>query len=178
MSIKKDKIYLSPEGVKIFEARLQAQKEAHAKICEEREIAHELSGDGWHDNPDFNRLQQLEANSTWKLKELEEVLNSAIRYEVVEGARPTDRVQLGAVCEVKMTNLDLDEEKTRVIELVGYEESDPLKDQVSYLAPLGKALIGATPEGDNIRYLMLPQGELELEVIRLFARHPKAPTQG
>ena len=159
-------IYLSPIGVQLFEERLAQQRKVHAQICQDREIAHELSGDGWHDNPDFNRLQQLEANSTWKLKELEHVLTFAQRYSAEEGARPTERVQVGSVVKVLMYDAETDEARERIFEVVGYQESDPKQACISYNAPLAKCLLGLRP--GEITSAQIGHEELELEVVSLF----------
>jgi transcription elongation GreA/GreB family factor len=168
-------IYLSSIGVKLFEERLVAQRETHAQICHDREIAHELSGDGWHDNPDFNRLQQLEANSTWKIKELEEILEMAKRYSFQEGERPTERVQVGAVVEIIMYDPVTDEPRPRVFEVVGYQESDPEQSCISYDAPLAKGILGLR-KGD-LCTIRLPQGEVDVELVSLFKSRAEAGLQ-
>ena len=58
---------LTSRGVQLFQNRLAKARMEHQKICNERTVAHELSGDGWHDNPYFNYLQQMEANKTWRI---------------------------------------------------------------------------------------------------------------
>ncbi len=159
-------IFLSAQGLKMFQDRLEKQREAHAKICHEREVAHELSGDGWHDNPHFNYLQQMESNSSWKIFETQEILNHAKKYDVIEGQRPTKRVTYGSVVKCVVIDLKTDEEREHVIEIVGYEEGNPNQHQVSYVAPLGKALMGLA-EGDD-RETRLPQGEVYIDSIKLF----------
>jgi len=165
-------VYLSKNGVKIFEERLAAQREAHAQICRDREIAHELSGDGWHDNPDFNRLQQLEANSTWKIHELEEVLATARRVTITEGARPTDRIQIGSVVKLELYDVERDEVETRVIEVVGYQESEPERGCVSYDAPLAKAILGL--KEFDYQEARLGSRAVDIEILKLFSSRAQA----
>lgn len=165
-------IYLSQTGLQMFQDRLEKQRQAHAQICHEREVAHELSGDGWHDNPHFNYLQQMEANSSWKIFELQEVLNKAKRYTVTEGQRPMDRVTYGSVVKCIIIDLVDDSERELILEIVGYEEGDPDKNQVSYAAPLGAALMGLTTEG--YFETRLPQGEVYIEILEFYSSREEA----
>ena len=159
-------IHVSPRGLQRLEERLEAQRSAHAALCKEREVAHELSGDGWHDNPHFNYLQQMEANSTWKIREFEQLIGSARVFQVEEGARPIHKVVLGSVVHYFLTDLKSGEEEAHRVELVGHEESDPAQGKVAYNAPIGRALLGLE-EGDGGE-LRLPRGAFYLEVTELF----------
>ena len=165
-------LYLSPNGIRKLEERLATQREAHAQICHEREVAHELSGDGWHDNPHFNYLQQMEANSSWKIHELEEQLSSARCFEIQENARPTNRVELGSVVRCVVIDLETDEERERVLEIMGYGEGEPSLNQVSYQSPFGKALMGLSV--NDFHETRLPQGEVAIEVLELYASRAEA----
>lgn len=165
-------IVLSSQGFKMFQDSLEKQHKAHAQICHEREVAHELSGDGWHDNPHFNYLQQMESSSSWKIFELQEVLNHAKCYEVIEGQRPTHQVTYGSVVKCLVINLKNDQEQEHILEIVGYEEGKPELNQVSYIAPLGKALMGMRQ--DDYCEIRLPQGECYIEVLELYASREEA----
>lgn len=165
-------IILSQTGLERLQSRLEEQRRTHAKLCEERDIAHELSGDGWHDNPHFNYLQQMEANSSWKIHELENLISNAQLYEVTEGKRPIERVEVGSVVRFIVIDLSTDEEREQVLEVVGFEESEPDSLQVAYSAPLGKALVGMKPS--DCTETRLPQGEVYLEVIELYSSRSEA----
>ncbi len=71
-----------------------------------------------------------------------------------------DRVRFGA--SVTVWDED-DNEKT--YRIVGVDEADPGSGKVSWLSPIAKALIGGA-EGD-IRRVELPQGEVELEIVKI-----------
>lgn len=172
MSTRPKTIYLSSHGVQLFEKRLEDERQTHAQICEEREIAHELSGDGWHDNPDFNRLQQLEANSSWKIHELEEVLSNAQRVTITEGERPTESVQIGSVVKIEVYDVDRDKSEIRVIEVVGYQESNPERNCVSYDAPLASAIVGQSVGA--YQEAKLGHRSVDIEVIELFKSRKEA----
>ena len=161
------KVFLSKQGLEMFEKRLEKQKKLHADLCTQREVAHDLSGDGWHDNPHFNYLQQMEANSSWKIFELQEVLNKARLYEVTEGQRPTDYVSLGSVVRIDIEYIDTQKVDTKILEIVGYQEGNPQLGQISYESPLGSLLMGL--EVEDYVESRLPQGEVFIEVIELYS---------
>ena len=53
----------------------------------------------------------------------------------------------------------------RIYKIVGVDESDPSQGRVSFISPIGKALISAR-EGDAVR-LELPDGSVELEILEI-----------
>jgi len=92
------------------------------------------------------------------------------RAEIVDPAtQKSDRVLFGATVEV-----DDEEGKRRVYRIVGIDETDVRRGHVSWISPVGKALLQAhagdvvqlrTPKGDeelevvSIRYEMIPEGD-------------------
>ena len=170
--MRKQAYKITSRGVQLFKNRLAKARWAHQKICDERTVAHELSGDGWHDNPYFNYLQQMEANKTWRINEIENILSNAKRIVVEEGARPTFQVDIGSVVLVEVIdeNNEDGEEDLRLIEIVGFEESVPDLGMISYTAPFAAALLGMS-EGES-KETVLPQGKVILDIVELFATHP------
>lgn len=170
--MKKQQYKLTSRGVQLFQNRLAKARMEHLKICEERTIAHELSGDGWHDNPYFNYLQQMEANKTWRINEIENILSNAKRIVVEEGSRPIFQVEIGSVALVEVIdeNNEDGEEDLRLIEIVGFEESLPDLGMISYTAPFAAAMLGMT-EGES-KETVLPQGKVILDIVELFDTHP------
>ena len=71
-----------------------------------------------------------------------------------------DSVHFGAT--VSVADVDGNE---RVYKIVGVDESDPSQGRISFISPIGKALISAR-EGDAVR-LELPDGTIELEVLEI-----------
>ena len=169
---KPSKIFLSTDGVKKFQNRLEQQYKTHADLCHQREVAHDLSGDGWHDNPHFNYLQQMEANSTWKIFELEEILNKATLYEVHDGQRPVERVALGSVVLIELENIKTFEIQSKTFELVGYQEGNPDLHQLSYDSPLGSVLMGLSV-GD-VEEITLSSDQFVIEVMELYKKKEDA----
>lgn len=158
--------YVSRSGRDKLQASLARAVEAHEDICRQRQAAFELSGDGWHDNPHFNYLQQLEASGTRKIAELRELLAQTQVFEVTDGRRPTDRARLGSIALIGVSNVESGRVETKVIEIVGFQEGDERGNRVAYDAPLAAAILGKRP-GDRIE-TDLPLGRVEIELLTLF----------
>lgn len=94
-----------------------------------------------------------------RLSYLSKVMKSA---KVVDPSRQEQRdaVRFGATVEVA----DEDDER-RIITLVGEDEADASSGQVSWAAPIARALVGARV-GDE-RIVRLPAGEKSYEIIRI-----------
>ncbi len=71
-----------------------------------------------------------------------------------------DSVHFGATVTVADA-----EGNERIYKIVGVDESEPSKGRVSFISPIGKALISAR-EGDSVR-VELPDGTIELEVLEI-----------
>ena len=71
-----------------------------------------------------------------------------------------DSVHFGATVTVADA-----EGNERIYKIVGVDESEPSKGRVSFISPIGKALISAR-EGDAVR-IELPDGTIELEVLEI-----------
>ena len=104
------------------------------------------------------RLREIDR----RLSHLSKVMKSA---KVVDPARQErrDAVRFGATVE-----LADEQDERRVITLVGEDEADASTGQVSWAAPIARALIGARV-GDE-RIVRLPAGEKSYEVISI--RYP------
>lgn len=75
-------------------------------------------------------------------------------------AQDQDSVHFGAAVTVA------DEEgNERVYKIVGVDESEPAEGRVSFISPIGRALISAR-EGDAVT-VELPDGSIELEVLEI-----------
>lgn len=104
------------------------------------------------------RLREIDR----RLGYLSKVMKSA---KVVDPARQEQRdtVRFGATVELADENDD-----RRIITLVGEDEADASAGQVSWAAPIARALVGAKV-GDE-RIVRLPAGEKSYEIVRI--RYP------
>ncbi|PPJ79841.1 hypothetical protein CV019_00445, partial [Staphylococcus haemolyticus] len=106
------------------------------------QVAFELSGDGWHDNPEFNRMQQLEANLNHSVKTLTDRLQLARLIEIDGAIRNTGQVAIGSIVQLDRYGLEHEELISETWEIVGFDETDLAQRQLAYNAPLAAAVMG------------------------------------
>ena len=154
--------FITPQGF----ARIRAEYEQlfgteRPKIVETVSWAASL-GDR-SENADYlygkKRLREIDR----RLSYLSKVMKSA---KVVDPARQEQRdtVRFGATVELA----DEDDER-RIITLVGEDEADASAGQISWAAPIARALVGAKV-GDE-RIVRLPAGEKSYEILSI--RYPE-----
>jgi transcription elongation factor GreB len=150
--------FITPQGF----ARIRAEYEQifsveRPKIVETVSWAASL-GDR-SENADYlygkKRLREIDR----RLSFLSKVMKSA---KVVDPARQEQRdtVRFGATVE-----LADERDERRIITLVGEDEADASSGQISWAAPIARALIGARV-GDE-RVVRLPAGEKSYEILRI-----------
>lgn len=150
------KNYITPQGY----ARLRA--ELLDLIDNERprivEIVHWAASNGDRsENGDYlygkKRLREIDRRIRFLTKRLEiaEVVDPALHHG-------HDQVFFGAT----VTYLDV-QEQARTITILGIDEADPLKGQVSWISPIARALLKAR-EGDVVK-LVTPLGPQDVEVL-------------
>ncbi len=165
-------LILTSTGIVRLQARLKRKLAEYDDIRAQRQIAFELSGDGWHDNPEFNRAQQMEANCNREIKKLSDMLNHGQVVEVIEGHRPRDSVSVGSlVTFVRWSDEGCSAEETW--EIGGHGDSQPDQRCVAYDAPLGAALFGLKV-GEYAEEVQLGDRSVDLEIIAL---HPSRTAQ-
>jgi len=97
--------------------------------------------------------------------------DSRIRFlsKRLETAQIVDPVAQGKVAGVKVlfgATVTVDEEgEEKVYSIVGVDETAPGRGVISWVSPLGKALLGKR-EGDVVTFLA-PKGERELEILKV-----------
>ncbi len=130
-----EEIYLTPEGKKELEARLNYLKsEKRAEVSKKIGIAREF-GD-LSENAEYDAAKEEQAHVEAEIVEIEHKL----RYGKIidKNAIKTDKVRAG--CKVKVVDLDWDDEFEYII--TGSTESDPAAGKISNESPVGKALLG------------------------------------
>jgi transcription elongation factor GreA len=160
-------LLLTRDGLARLQARLARKLAEYEDIRAQRQVAFELSGDGWHDNPEFNRAQQLEANCNHEIKRLTDQINQARLVEIVEGRRPTDCVAVGSLVTFVRWGDD-GPGRAETWEIGGHGDSDPAHNRVAYDAPLGEALFGLQA-GEYAEQVRLGDSLLDLQLVEL---HP------
>jgi transcription elongation factor GreB len=150
--------YITPQGF----ARIRAEYEElfsseRPKLVDT--IAWAAANGDRSENGDYiygrKRLREIDR----RLSYLSKVMKSA---KVVDPARQEQRdtVRFGATIELA----DADDSR-RIITLVGEDEADASAGQVSWAAPIARALIGAKVGEERI--VRLPVGEKSYEILRI-----------
>ncbi|UOP05014.1 GreA/GreB family elongation factor [Conchiformibius kuhniae] len=164
-------IYLTENGFKRLQSLLQKKQEEYDQVRAARQAAFELSGDGWHDNPEFNRQQQMEASLNHTIKELTDRLAQARLVVITEGARPVGEVAIGSWVSISRWNVRGNERIDEQWEIVGFDETDADCRQIAYNAPLAKAIMGLKT-GDLSEELSLGNQTWEIEITALSKNKP------
>lgn len=133
------KNYLTPDGAR----RLQAELD-HLTNVERPQIATDASG----------AREQLQAVDQ-RIQHLHQSLQSAVIVNPPTG--PEDRVRFGATVTVREPGGEVSRYR-----IVGIDETDIDRGWVSWLSPIGKALLNARL-GQRVRF-KFPSGEKELEI--------------
>jgi transcription elongation factor GreA len=159
-----EKIYMTENGRKILEQKIEKQAIKVKDIQAEKSIAYTASGDGWHDNPGYNQLIQLEERAITELKGMEKRLYDSILWVVKD--RNTQKVQIGSIVLYKLTNKKTGKGVENTFEIVGSEESDLKNKQISYDSPIGSAIL-EMPIGYKAE-VILPAGLSTIEIMHLY----------
>lgn len=109
------------------------------------------------ENAEYHAAKERQSFIEGRIAELHAKIATS---EVIDCSRlPQDRVVFG--CTVLISDLDTGEEMK--LRLVGPDESDIDKGDISVIAPLGRALIGKEP-GDEVQ-VKTPGGLRQLEIV-------------
>lgn len=86
------------------------------------------------------------------------------RIDAAEVVEPTQQQGLKILFGATVTVID-ESETERIYKIVGSDESDAKEGKVSWISPVGQALLQAT-EGESV-ILKTPRGEEELEIVKV-----------
>ncbi len=156
--------WMTAKGLAQLQQLLQEKQMVYAEIRDQRQLAFELSGDGWHDNPEFNRMQQFEANINHQVKELTERIEQVRLIDIHDGMRPTTTIGIGSI--VKIARWIGDEPQHETWELRGYDETDVEGQVLGYNTPLAQWIMHAKV-GDYIEEVSMGGQVFDIEIIAL-----------
>lgn len=166
-------IHVSAAGLVALKAKLEQAQNELAALREEKSIAYTATGDTWHDNPYFNKLEQDERRKAEEVAELTSQVASAREYTVDE--RNVTRVSLGSIIHLAREFLKAGKADEQVWEVVGFGETDVKRKRVAYNSPLMEAVLGHQV-GDVIEGNS-PQGPVEYEILALFKNWDDVPAE-
>mgnify|MGYP000710625802 CR=1 FL=1 len=156
--MKEDEIVLSPEGLRRLEKELEhlksvKRKEIAARIREAREFG-DIS-----ENAEYENAKNEQAFLEGRILKLENLLRNARLMDELDVS--TEQIGIGTTVKLR----DLDEDEIVEYTIVSSAESDPSANKISYLSPVGKALMGKKV-GDVLE-IKVPAGILRYEVLEL-----------
>lgn len=135
MSKEASKTMITYAGLKKYEEELQELKAVRRQeVAEKIKVARE-QGD-LSENADYDAAKEEQTEIEKRILELETILRNA--EVVVDEEFDPGRINVG--CEVKLYDMDFDEEVTYFI--VGSSEANSLKGKISNESPVGSSLMG------------------------------------
>lgn len=132
MAFKKDKVYLTREGLKKLTENLKKFKEKKEPELIKRVARARSFGDLTENSEYANAREELSFVKS-RIDELEEII---ARVLIVKSDKRKKAVAFGSKVTVKGNG------QNNVFIVVGEQEADPTLKKISYNSPLGKALMG------------------------------------
>jgi transcription elongation factor GreA len=157
-----DTIYMTKEGQIELQIKINSGEQKLKELILEKAIAYEASGDGWHDNPGWIQIGQLEERMSKEIKEMKERLSNS--KLIANDSRNTMCVQIGSIVRISQGTQKL--KKELLIEIVGSQESNLSKGKIAYDTPIGKAIMGYS-KGDEIDFIA-PAGQMKIKILKLY----------
>lgn len=143
----KAKILLTANGILVLKEKLKKLENEYAEVSLGKMEAAEQGGNLWHDNPAFEEVEQRQIMLARMIAEIQDTLKNSKVIEAHPRTGKGESVEVGYVLEIKL------DKGFRTIRLGDGAESDPAKGVVSYLSPLGRAVLGAK-EGETREYVV------------------------
>ena len=145
--------YLTPEKIEAMERQLERLKkiERPPAIAETQRLAE--MGD-FSENVGYQVAKAHLRRINHKMTTIEECLKTAIP---IERGSLDGTIRIGSTVAVVINGIE------KTFEILGSNETDPLKGRISYLSPLGQALLGHR-KGDEVPFTS-PSGESLYHVI-------------
>ncbi|MBE6441612.1 MAG: transcription elongation factor GreA [Desulfovibrio desulfuricans] len=148
-------IPISVQGYKRLEEELARLKSERPAIIQAIKEARE-EGD-LRENAGYDAARERQGMAEARIKYIE---SRMALYQVVDLDKLSgDKVVFGATVEVE----DVDSGESRSYTILGPDEADPARGSISFLSPVGQALLGRE-EGDEVT-VDIPRGRVTYEVV-------------
>jgi transcription elongation factor GreB len=157
--------YITPAGYRALREEYEAPfAEERPKLVET--IAWAASNGDRSENGDYiygrKKLREIDRRLGWLSRRMKAA-------QVVDPSAQPERSKVWFGATVTLVDED---DKERIVTLVGEDETDASNGRISWSSPIGRAIRGAAV-GD-LRRVTLPAGERELEVVAI--RYPENPS--
>lgn len=150
-------IPISVQGYKRLEEELAKLKKERPVIIQAIKEARE-EGD-LRENAGYDAARERQGMAEARIKYIESRLGL---YQVIDLDKlDGDKVIFGATVEVE----DLDSGECKSFTILGPDEADPSSGSISFLSPVGQALLGKE-EGDEVA-IDIPRGRVNYEIIKI-----------
>lgn len=150
-------IPISKQGYKKLEdelARLKSERPAIIQAIKEAREEGDL-----RENAGYDAARERQGMTEARIKYIESRMSL---YQIVDLDKlGGDKVVFGATVEVE----DVDTEERRTFTILGPDEADPARGSISFLSPVGQALLGKE-EGDEVS-VDIPRGRVTYEIIAI-----------
>lgn len=123
--------YLTEDGIAELQAELDNLISARAEIAERIKTAREL-GD-LAENAEYQTARQEQEKNENRVSEIEYILQNV---EVIKAGKSNGKVRLGSTVRLEADG------GSKVFQVVGTVEADPLEGKISDESPIGRALMG------------------------------------
>ena len=157
-------IPISVQGYKALEEELARLKSERPEIIQAIKEARE-EGD-LRENAGYDAARERQGMAEARIKYIESrmALYQVIDLDKLQG----DKVIFGATVELE----DVDSGEAKTYTILGPDEADPGKGSISFLSPVGQALLGRE-EGDEVS-VEIPRGRVTYEIIGISFKGSKA----
>ena len=150
-------IPISKQGYKKLEdelARLKSERPAIIQAIKEAREEGDL-----RENAGYDAARERQGMTEARIKYIE---SRMALYQIVDLDKlGGDRVVFGATVDVEY----VDTEERRTFTILGPDEADPARGSISFLSPVGQALLGKE-EGDEVS-VDIPRGRVTYEIISI-----------
>lgn len=151
------------DGKKKIENQIQTLKERLQKLRVEKNIAYNSTGDTWHDNPYFNKLEADERALEYEINEATKLLENA---EILENnGRNMEVIEIGSIIKCLCSYPDFEE--TLVLEIVGHGETDIDNGKIHYESLVAQNILGH--HLNDVISIKIPNGSVDYKILKFYA---------
>jgi transcription elongation factor GreA len=153
-----DEILMTLVGKKKLEEELEfLTKVERDKVI--KAIAEARAHGDLRENADYHAAKERQSHIEGRVLDIQGKLNRARVIDV--STIKFDKIVFGATVRL----FDTDKDTTVTYQIVGEDEADLKNGKVSYISPLGKAMIGK--EVGDLVIVKAPKGDIEYEVVAI-----------
>lgn len=146
-------IYLTPEGIKRLESKLELLKRSLPAIIDE--AARTAAYGDRSDNAEYKEAKSILRRTRGQILNIEGQFRRVV--VIHSGTDAAGKIQLGSTVELESKG------RARVYRILGSSETDPEKGRISHTSPLGAALLGNVK--NDLVVVQTPKGPQEYRVL-------------